>query len=99
MGKNWSYYTVFKRGLAQMKELGPGLLMERYWHRKRILKAKPVECPEDADLEVHVQVCHRDWLNGIWTIMSFAYFHKLADARDALRRKRLVDFHEIGLIC
>jgi hypothetical protein len=74
MGKNWSYYTVFKRGLAQMKELGPGLLMERYWHRKRILKAKPVECPEDADLEVHVQVCHRDWLNGIWTIMSFAHF-------------------------
>ena len=76
MGKNWSYYTVFKRGLAQIKDLGPGLLIERYWHRKRILKAKPVECPEDADLEVHTQVCHRDWLNGIWTIMSFAYFAK-----------------------
>ena len=57
-----------------MKELGPGLLMERYWHRKRILKTKPIECPKDAVLEVHVQVCHRDWLNGIWTIMSFAYF-------------------------
>ena len=57
-----------------MKELGPGLLLERYWHRKRILKAKPIECPKDAVLEVHVQVCHRDWLNGIWTIMSFAYF-------------------------
>ena len=76
MGKKWSYYTVLKRGLAQVKELGPGLLIERYWHRKKILKAKPVECPEDAELEVHVQVCHRDWLNGIWTIMSFAYFAK-----------------------
>lgn len=76
MGKSWSYYTVLKKGLNQVRELGPGLLMERYWHRKKILKAKPVECSEDAELEVHVQVCHRDWLNGIWTIMSFAYFAK-----------------------
>lgn len=76
MGKNWSYYTVLKRGLSQIRELGPGLLAERYWYRKKILKAKPVPCPEDSELEVHTQICHRDWLNGIWTIMSFAYFAK-----------------------
>jgi hypothetical protein len=50
--------------------------LERFWHRKKILKAKPVVCPPDSELEVHVQVCKRDWINGIWTIMSFAHYGK-----------------------
>ena len=70
------YYNIAKRGLAQIRELGPGLLLERFWHRKKILKAKPVVCPPDSELEVHVQVCKRDWINGIWTIMSFAHYAK-----------------------
>ena len=70
------YYNILKRGASQIRELGPGLLLERFWHRKKILKAKPVVCPPDSELEVHVQVCKRDWINGIWTIMSFAYYAK-----------------------
>lgn len=59
-----------------MKELGPGLLVERFWHRNKILKAEPVECPAGSELEVHVQVCKRDWQNAPWTIMSFAHYVK-----------------------
>lgn len=76
MAKKWSYYTLLKRGLSQIRELGPGLITERYWHRKKILKSEPLPCPPDSELEVHVQVCKRDWLNGIWTIISFACFAK-----------------------
>ena len=70
------YYNILKRGVSQIRELGPGLLVERFWHRKKILKAEPVVCPPESELEVHVQVCHRDWINGIWTIMSFAHYAK-----------------------
>ena len=76
MKKNWSYFSILKRGIRQIREYGPGLLSERYWHRKKILKNQPVECLSDSELEVHVQVCKRDWINGIWTIMSFAHYAK-----------------------
>src|SRR5262249_7250326 len=42
-----------------------------YVRSRAILKAPHVHCPEDATIEVHMQVCARDWLNGLWTVSSF----------------------------
>jgi hypothetical protein len=64
-------YTVLERGLAQTLRYGPGLLLHRYGTRPRILKTRPVPCPDDAEIEVHTMVCRRDWLNGVWTLKSF----------------------------
>lgn len=70
------YPNVIKRGISQIRELGLGLLVERFWHRKKILSSAPLICPPDSDLEVHMQICKRDWQNAPWTIASFAYFAK-----------------------
>jgi hypothetical protein len=64
-------YTLLERGLAQTLRYGPALLLHRYGTRPRILKTRPVPCPDDALIEVHTMLCRRDWLNGLWTLKSF----------------------------
>jgi hypothetical protein len=36
------------------------------------LRTPPLPCPDGAALEVHTQVCARDWLNVLWTLKSFS---------------------------
>jgi len=67
-------FTFIQRGIAQVREYGPGLLYWRYLRRRGILRAAPLHCDPEAALEVHTQVCARDWLNFLWSIRSFAHF-------------------------
>jgi hypothetical protein len=69
-----SAFTFLSRGYSQVRRYGLKLLWLRYFRRRTILKAPQVHCPEDAAIEVHMQVCARDWLNGLWTISSFRHF-------------------------
>lgn len=66
--------TFLKRGISQLNEYGLELLYWRYIHRRMALFKAPIHCPPDSDLEVHIQICARDWLNGLWTLNSFHYF-------------------------
>jgi len=63
--------AVLKKAVRQVRRHGPGLLVERFFRRKEILSSKPVSCDSDSPLEVHMQVCDRDWLNAFWTLKSF----------------------------
>lgn len=71
-----SWKTYLKRGVAQFQEYGVPLLYYRFWKRHAIFQTPPLECPPESELEVHMQVCQRDWLNGLWTVRSFAHFVK-----------------------
>lgn len=64
-------FTFLTRGVSQVRKLGWRLIWLRYFVRKRILNAPTIRCPENAEIEVHMQVCSRDWLNALWTIRSF----------------------------
>lgn len=63
--------AVLKKGIRQIRRHGLGLLIERFFRRKEILSSGPVVCDPDCPLEVHMQVCNRDWLNAFWTLKSF----------------------------
>jgi hypothetical protein len=65
-----SWRTFFGRGVRQVRQHGLRLLVERYIRRAAILRTAPVACPPEAPLEVHMQICRRDWLNGLWTLKS-----------------------------
>ncbi|MEQ1862370.1 MAG: hypothetical protein ABMA13_20825 [Chthoniobacteraceae bacterium] len=69
-------FTFLARGIGQVRKLGWRLLWHRYVTRRRILDAGSIPCPENADLEVHMQVCARDWLNALWTLRSFRHYAK-----------------------
>ena len=73
MTKYFSYNYV-SRAFAQIRCYGWPLISARYWLRSRILQAAPVDCPPDAEREVHTQVCQRDWLNALWSLRSFRHF-------------------------
>ena len=62
--------AVLKKGVKQVRRHGIGLLYERYVRRKEILSSSPIQCDPNSPLEVHMQVCDRDWLNSMWTIKS-----------------------------
>ncbi len=66
--------TFVLRGASQLRRFGWRLLWYRYVKRRAILRAPAIVCPENADLEVHIQVCDRDWLNALWTLHSFQHF-------------------------
>ena len=68
--------TIAACGVGQIRKHGWRLLWHRYITRRRILDAGSIRCPENADLEVHMQVCARDWLNALWTLRSFRYYAK-----------------------
>lgn len=61
---------VLKKALRLVRQHGWSLLLERFVRRKEILSTPPVVCDPESALEVHTQVCRRDWLNGIWTLKS-----------------------------
>jgi hypothetical protein len=65
-------WTFLARGAQQIGKHGPRLLWLRYVRRKAILRTPPLSCPDGATLEVHTQVCERDWLNVLWTLKSFS---------------------------
>lgn len=69
----WTYFT---RGAQQLKKHGPRLLWLRFIRRKAILQTPALPCPDNAMLEVHTQVCARDWLNALWTLKSFGFLSK-----------------------
>jgi hypothetical protein len=62
--------AVLKKAVRQVRRHGPGLLVERFYRRKEILSSPPVPCDPGSSLEVHMQVCNRDWLNAFWTLKS-----------------------------
>jgi hypothetical protein len=66
-----SRIRVLQKAVREVRRHGPGLLVERFYRRKEILTSPAVECDPAAGLEVHMQVCDRDWLNGFWTLKSF----------------------------
>lgn len=61
---------VVKKGLKLARQHGLNLIIERFFRRKEILSSPPISCSPGSGLEVHTQVCGRDWLNGIWTLKS-----------------------------
>jgi len=63
--------AVLKKAIRQVRRHGPGLLVERFFRRKEILSSAPVRCDATSAIEVHMQVCNRDWLNAFWTLKSF----------------------------
>ena len=67
-----SAWTFLARGAQQLRKHGPRLLWLRYVRRRAILRTPPLLCPDTATLEVHTQVCARDWLNALWTLKSFS---------------------------
>jgi hypothetical protein len=67
-----TFWTFLSRGSQQLRKHGPRLLWLRYVRRKSILRTPPLPCPATATLEVHTQVCARDWLNALWTFKSFS---------------------------
>ncbi len=70
--------AVLQKGLKQVRRHGLGLLYERFVRRKEILSSAPTKCDPNSPVEVHMQVCDRDWLNGMWTLKSL----RLACGRD-----------------
>jgi hypothetical protein len=64
---NW---PVLKKGLRLVRQHGLNLIVERFVRRNEILSSPPVPCDPASMLEVHTQVCRRDWLNSIWTLKS-----------------------------
>ena len=64
----WRDYAIF--GLRQVRQHGLRLLWARYVTARRILSATPVPCPATSNIEVHMQICARDWRNGLWTLWS-----------------------------
>jgi hypothetical protein len=69
-------WTYLARGIEQLKKHGPRLLWLRFIRRKAILRTPPLPCPDTARIEVHTQVCSRDWLNALWTLKSFGFSAK-----------------------
>lgn len=69
--------AIMNRGFQQIKQHGIELLYWRFFFLRKILKTKPIICPSASELEVHMQICQRDWINGIWTLKSFYYFVNL----------------------
>ena len=69
-----TFQTFLSRGVEQVRRHGVRLLWLRYVRRRAILFTAPTECAPGAVLEVHTQVCGRDWLNALWTLKSFAHF-------------------------
>lgn len=61
---------VLKKGFRLLRQHGVPLLLERFVRRKEILYSQPVPCDPRSSMEVHMQVCHRDWLNALWTLKS-----------------------------
>ncbi len=61
---------VLKKGTSLLRQHGFNLIIERFFRRKEILTSPPIPCDPGSTLEVHTQVCCRDWLNGIWTLKS-----------------------------
>jgi len=66
--------TFLHQGFAQVQKYGLELLYWRYIYRLIVLTKSPITCPPDSKLEVHLQICRRDWLNGLWTLRSFSIF-------------------------
>ena len=66
--------TFIKRGSEQIRKYGFQLLYWRYIYRQKILKKLPISCPPNSKLEIHLQICRRDWLNGLWTLYSFSIY-------------------------
>lgn len=66
-----SRIRILQKAVRDFRQHGPGLLIERFHRRKEILTSPPVECDPASPLEVHMQLCDRDWLNGFWTLKSF----------------------------
>jgi hypothetical protein len=62
---------VLKKGLRLLRQHGLNLLVERFVRRREILSSAPVPCDPGSALEVHMQMCHRDWLNALWALKSF----------------------------
>ena len=64
--------AILNKAFRQVRRHGLGLLVERFVRRKEILLCPlPVRCDANGPLEVHMQVCDRDWLNAFWTLKSF----------------------------
>ncbi len=61
---------VLKKAFRLVRRHGIPLLLERFVRRKEVLTSPPVACDPGSALEVHTQVCSRDWLNAIWTLKS-----------------------------
>jgi hypothetical protein len=68
---NPNAFTSLSRGISQFRKFGWRLLWHRYVTRRRILGADTIRCSVNAGIEVHMQVCARDWLNALWTVHSF----------------------------
>jgi hypothetical protein len=65
--------TVLKKAVRLVIRHGPSLITERFYRRKEILYSPPVPCKAGAPLEIHMQVCNRDWLNALWTLKSLRH--------------------------
>ncbi|HEX4265927.1 MAG TPA: hypothetical protein VH597_16455 [Verrucomicrobiae bacterium] len=61
---------VLKKGFRLLRQHGIPLLIERFVRRQDILSSAPIPCDPGSTLDVHMQVCHRDWLNALWTLKS-----------------------------
>jgi hypothetical protein len=59
-----------KKAVRLVRQHGIRLIVERFFRRKEIFSSPPVPCDPNSALEVHTQVCNRDWMNGIWTLKS-----------------------------
>lgn len=64
--------TFLSKAVKDTGRLGPRLLYDRYILRRQILSTPSVICAEESEFEIHIQICRRDWLNGIWSIKSLA---------------------------
>ena len=67
-----NFKTFIKRGKEQIEKHGLSLLFWRYIYKYLILTAEKVYLDPSAATEVHMQVCRRDWVNGMWTLYSLA---------------------------
>jgi len=70
-------FVVINRAIEQIKKYGLPLLYWRYLALRKILNSTPIVCPHKSELEIHIQVCKRDWINGIWTLKTFNHFVNL----------------------
>lgn len=64
----------WKQAKKQFKKHGTQLLYCRFVLRKEILDTAAVPCPPESSMEVHTQVCERDWINMIWSMKSFRHY-------------------------
>src|SRR5215469_12823868 len=95
---------VLKKGMKLVRQHGFNLIIERFFRRKEILSSPPILCEPGSALEVHTQVCHRDWLNGIWTLKSlhaqcgsaFSLFLYL-DSNVPAKVRRILEAHFPGV--